>query len=79
MAFVDALQRRTGNDSGANQNVYELFQDKNRGVLEEFADFRGLSTPDDRLDEIISEYDAIDGVSVSPRNVIQYCTELVDS
>ena len=79
MTLVDALQRRTGNDSGANKNVYELFQDKNRGVLEEFADFRGSSTPDDRLNEIISEYDTVDGVSVSPRNVIQYCTELVDS
>lgn len=79
MAVADALQRRTGNDSGANQNVYRIFQDKNHDVLEAFADLRGSPTPDDRLPEIITGYDTIEGVSLSPGRVTQYCQELLQS
>lgn len=75
--YVDKLQRRAGYNSGANQNVYKVFQDTNRDVIEAFVDLRGEPAPDhERIADIIDEYDAIDAVSVTPSQVIQSCKEL---
>lgn len=79
MRYVDELQRRAGYDSGANQNVYRVFQETNRDVVAAFADLRGDSTPDPgRLAEIIDEYDAIDAVSITAGQVSQYCADLTE-
>jgi len=77
MRYVDELQRRTGYDSGANQNVYCVFQKTNRDVTEAFVNLRDEPAPDhNRLADIMREYDAIDAVSVTPGQVVQYCKEL---
>jgi hypothetical protein len=77
--YVEALQRRAGYDTGVNENVYRVFRNTNRDVLRAFAELRGEPTPDDRLSEIIEEYDAIDAVAVSRGQVVQYCSEFVES
>jgi len=77
MWYVDQLQRHAGYHSGANQNVYRVFQDTNRDAVEAFADPRGHPIPDpDRLADIIDEYDAIDA-RITPNQVIQYCKNLM--
>jgi hypothetical protein len=77
MRYVDELQRRAGYNTGVNENVYRVFQETNRDVLEAFADLREQSTPDhEKLADVLEEYAAIDAVSVTPGQVKQYCQDL---
>ena len=77
MRYVDELQRRAGYHTGVNENVYRVFQETNRDVLQAFANLRGRPTPDhDKVADILEEYEAIDAVSVTPGQVTQYCRDL---
>jgi len=79
ICYVDELQTQAGYDSGADENVYRAFQKTNRRVLNEFSELReSTELSDTRLEDCLEEYEAIDAISLTTKQIKTYCRSLLD-
>lgn len=80
MSYVDLLQKQAGYNRGSNENVYRVFQKTNKKVLNEFRDLRKDSElTEEKIKECLEEYNLIQTTQPTPREIKQYCRDLLDS
>ena len=79
ISYVDHLQRQAGYDRGANENLYQVFQDTNRNIVYRFRELReGNGLDEEQLKDCLEEYELIQTTSPTPKEITEYCQNLID-
>lgn len=78
ICYVDQLQRQVGYDSGADESLYQVFEKGNRRMLNEFSELPQTSELSDTcLEDCLGEYEAIDAISLTTKQIKTYCRILL--